>query len=70
VPDIFLPSAHHGFHGLFIELKYGSNKPKEHQAAFLDALTGQGYLAVVCWGWNEARQVVCEYLDMEDQWPK
>jgi hypothetical protein len=62
VPDLFLPVARGGHHGLFIELKVGRNKPAEKQAAWLDALTQAGYLAVACWGWWEAREVIEEYL--------
>jgi hypothetical protein len=62
VPDLCLPVARGGFNGLFIELKIGRNRPAERQAAWLDALTAEGYLAVACWGWCEAREVIEEYL--------
>jgi hypothetical protein len=62
VPDLFLPVARKGYNGLFIELKYGRNKPSEQQVAYLDALSAQGYLAVVCWGAEEAIETITEYL--------
>jgi hypothetical protein len=62
VPDLCLPVARQPYHGLFIELKFGKNRPAEKQAAWLDALTQQGYLAVACWGWCEAKDVIEEYL--------
>jgi len=63
VPDIFLSSARCGWHGLFIELKYGRNKPTRLQQNWLDALTEAGYLAVVCWGWEEAAALIESYLE-------
>ena len=63
VPDIFLPAAHCNWHGLFIELKYGRNKPTRLQQNWLDALTEAGYLAVVCWGWEEAAALIESYLE-------
>lgn len=64
VPDLCLPVARQGWHGLFIELKYGRNKPTEYQEAWLEQLTEQGYLAVAAWGWQEAADVIREYLGM------
>lgn len=63
VPDICLPVARHGYHGLYIEMKYGRNTPTEEQTAWLDALSEQGYLAVVCWGYDEAKRAIEEYLE-------
>lgn len=62
VPDLFLPVARNGFHGLFIELKYGRNKPSDDQVAYLDAVAAQGYLAAVCWGAEDAIETLTEYL--------
>ena len=65
VPDICLPVARGGFHGLFVELKYGRNKATDRQTAWLDALRSQGYLAVECVGWDTAREVITKYLKGE-----
>lgn len=66
VPDTCLPVARQGWHGLFIELKWGRNKPTEHQLEWLERLTAEGYLAVVCYGWQEAVDVIKDYLDVGD----
>ena len=63
VPDILIPVARCGHHGLFIELKYGRGKPSAKQVEWLDALNEQGYLAVVCWGWCEAADLIQSYLE-------
>jgi hypothetical protein len=66
VPDVCLPVARQGWHGLFIELKYGRNKTTDKQNEWLDRLMEQGYLAVVVWGWNEAVAVIEAYLEMDE----
>ena len=65
VPDVCLPVARQGWHGLFIELKWGRNKTTDRQNEWLDRLMEQGYLAVVCYGWQEAMDVIRDYLDVE-----
>lgn len=62
VPDLFLPIAKHGYHGLFIELKYGSNKATAKQREWIIALNKQGYHAVVCNGFEEAKTIIEEYI--------
>lgn len=66
VPDIHLPVARQGYHSLWIELKYGKNKPSDEQEVWLNALNEQGNLAVVCYGFEEARDAILEYLGEEN----
>lgn len=63
VPDMLLPVARHGYHGLFIEMKRakGSSTPKE-QKDWKQFLTEQGYKAVICKGHKEAQGVITRYL--------
>ena len=67
VPDIFLPCARGCYHGLFIELKRvkGSSVSKT-QKAYLDGLNQQGYKAVVCYGFDDAKNVILGYLKQEN----
>jgi hypothetical protein len=64
VPDLFLPIAKGGCHGLFIEMK--RKKPRgsvsENQKTWLSALEQNGYKAHVCYGFEEAKQVIEDYL--------
>ena len=62
VPDICLPVARHGFHGLYIELKADKGKVSEAQANWIFALQKQGYQAVVCYGAEAAIDVIREYI--------
>jgi hypothetical protein len=63
VPDMVLPVARRGYHGLFIELKHGKNKPSDEQVAWICELRAQGYYAVVCYEAEAAIQTLRDYLD-------
>lgn len=63
VPDIFLPASRGAKHGLFIELKAGKNKPTEKQKEYIAFLNKQGYAAAVCFSFDEAINVILNYLD-------
>lgn len=63
VPDIFLPVARKGRHGLFIELKRkvgGQVSPEQNK--MLGELNRQGFMAVVCKGWNAAADAIEDYM--------
>ena len=63
VPDMCLPVARHGFHGLYIELKRRKgSKTSTEQTEWIDLLTMQGYKAEVCHGFDEARATIEGYL--------
>ena len=64
VPDLFLPTARGGFHGLFIEMKFGKNKPTQKQKEWLKELDAQGYAVCVCHGFNEAKDKILKYLNL------
>lgn len=64
VPDICLPVARGGCHGLYIELKrrkYGRVSPD--QLKWIEALIHEGYACAVCCGWEAARDVINGYLE-------
>lgn len=62
VPDLCLPVPTSMYHGLYIELKFGRNKPSEEQVKWLEALKRQGYKTAVCYGWEEAKDTILNYL--------
>lgn len=64
VPDICLPVPRYGFHGLYIELKAGDNKPTEKQSKWISLLQKQGYATAVCVGWVAAKETISKYLGM------
>lgn len=64
VPDLNLPVALNGFHGLYIEMKFGKNKTTEKQKWWLEQLQKQGYKTAVCYGADEAIDTIKEYLNI------
>ena len=74
VRDIFLPvprqKTTYGFgvgwiHGLWIEMKYGKNRPTKAQKKWLVALEEEGYRVEVCYTFEQARDVIVDYLGLE-----
>lgn len=67
VPDICLPVARGKFHGMYIEMKRqrgGVLSPD--QKIWLNALARNGYLAIRCNGFEEARREIIKYLKSEE----
>ena len=62
VPDLSLPVPRRGFHGLYIEMKFGKGRATEEQKAFIKALQEQGYKVAVAYGAEQAREVIRHYL--------
>ena len=62
VPDIWLPVARGGYHGLVIELKTEAGRPTPEQKAWLAALEAQGWQALVCRGATATVRAIENYL--------
>ena len=63
VPDVFLDVPRGGFHGLRIEMKRRhGGKVSEDQTDWIDWYNAIGFRAVVCYGWDEAREEIENYL--------
>lgn len=71
-PDLFLPVARGGYHGLFIELKanyrMGTKQVKgrvsKEQLEWLEKLNNEGYKAVVAYNADGAISIIKEYLGL------
>lgn len=62
-PDLFIPMARNGYHGLFIELKRDIlSKATKDQLEWIAYLNGQGYYATVCYGANAAIKEIEKYF--------
>lgn len=64
VPDIVLPVARGGYIGLYIELKYGRNETTENQKVWLRDLRDQNHLTAVCYGWEQAKELIESYMKL------
>lgn len=62
VPDLFVPVAKCGCHGLFIEMKAQKGRVSGHQANWIRLLRGQGYAAYVCYGAKNAIRLIGLYM--------
>lgn len=66
VPDISFPYPTGKHYGLYIEMKRKKGgKLSEHQRKWLAYLNEAGYLAVVCKGEEQARDVITRYIAEE-----
>lgn len=64
VLDICLPVPSGRYHGLFIEMKRRKGSyPADDQKKEVVELRADGYRAEVCKGWEEARDVLIEYME-------
>lgn len=68
IPDLFLAIPTAKFHGLWIEMKRrkGGFMTDFQRMAFL-ALKLEGYSCRVCYGWNEAKDAILEYMGEQEQ---
>ena len=60
-PDLLVPLARGGYHGLFIEMKYGKNKTTKEQKEWLERLSAEGYACAVCYNAAEAIKTIENY---------
>lgn len=68
VPDICLPVPRGEYHGLYIELKRrDGGKVSKFQTEWIAKLNENGYLAVVCNGWEKAAETITQYLKNESK---
>ena len=64
VPDLCLPVARGGCHGLYIELKRKrGGRVSDAQGRWIRELIRGGYCAAVCRGWEDAARVIRDYLE-------
>jgi len=62
VPDLMLPVARHGFHGLFIEMKKPKGTIGPNQPAWEQALKEEGYAHLYAYGWEQAASALQWWL--------
>ncbi len=64
--DICLPCPSKGYHGLFLEMKWGKNTLTPAQKEFGDYATQQGYCCKVAYSADEAIKIIDEYLELNN----
>lgn len=64
VPDLCLPVSKGTYHGLYIEMKFGNGRTSKEQKEWILNLNHQGYKAVVCNGFEEAKDTIINYMSI------
>lgn len=65
VPDLCLPVPSGKYHGLFLEMKKGGGRASGDQLWWLEHLKANGYATAVCYGWEQASEVLKWYLSLK-----
>ena len=65
VPDLHLPVPKGIYNGLYIEMKYADGRIEKAQREFLKAAAGHGYYCAVCYGTEEAINILHEYISLQ-----
>lgn len=65
VPDVVLPVARQGYHGLVIEMKEDRGKLTQKQKEWLRMFSAENWKVLVCWGWDCAADAIAKYLGFE-----
>jgi VRR-NUC domain. len=64
-PDMILPVARGDYHSLAVELKRTKGgRIAPEQQRWLNDLSAQGWKAVVCYGFDDAKKIIEEYLKL------
>ncbi|AXI03881.1 VRR-NUC domain-containing protein [Aquirhabdus parva] len=63
-PDFQIYVPRQGFHGLFIELKARQGVVSPLQKIVLARLAANGYQTAVCYGFDEAKRVISDYMGL------
>lgn len=61
VADIFIYRSNSSYHGIFLELKFGTNKQQKTQKEFQKKAESEGYLYLVCYSVAEVYHHLAKY---------
>lgn len=64
VSDLFLPCRKGIYGGMYVEMKFGSNRQTDKQKEFLADMVRNGYFVVTCYSAEKAIQVIEEYVNL------
>lgn len=64
IPDLFLSIPNYRYPGLYLEMKKPGGRLSENQVKYKALLTSVGYGVVVCYSYEQAREVIENYMDI------
>jgi len=62
VPDLMFAKPTKTYSGLFIEMKFGKNKPTENQIYQMELFRQNGYMCEVCYSFDDFEKIIKKYL--------
>lgn len=62
VPDLCFTTARGGYFGLYIEMKWGNNKPTAAQKRWARDLRAEGYAVEFAYSFEQGRAILDKYL--------
>lgn len=66
VSDLFLAHPQGAYAGMWLELKRAKGgRVTQNQKDWITDMLAAGYWAMVCHGWDQAREALIEYLEQE-----
>lgn len=65
VSDLCLPYPKGIYCGLYVEMKFGSNRQQDTQKEFLSDMAAAGHFVATCYSAEEAIRVITEYLCLQ-----
>lgn len=65
IPDLFVALPRHDYAGMFLELKFGKNKPTGEQWNWTRRLRDAGYFVDVAWDFETAMRLLTWYVELE-----
>lgn len=65
VSDLFLALPRGGYAGLWLEMKAIDGKPTAEQVSWLNKMIGSGYAAVLCYGFDQAKERIMAYVNQD-----
>lgn len=65
--DLFCCYPRNGFHGMYVEMKFGKNKLTPEQVEFGEFVAEQGYKTFVAYDWQTAYNAIMDYMGLESK---
>lgn len=65
IPDLMLAVPMRGYHGMFIEMKFGKGTTSPEQKEKIQQLTNNGYFCTVCNDVLVFKNLICNYLGQD-----
>ncbi len=66
VSDLCLPFPKGKYHGMYIEMKFDTNRTTKEQDEFLDTMQDAGHLVMICYSTEAGIEALMNYLELKN----